>query len=180
MKKSSKVTLAAVAGVALLASGAGSLAYWNAEAPVDGVQVHAGELKLVDGTGADACAAQPFTFADGQTYVGTNPGITRVVPGDVLTKTCNFTVKARGENLTAALTTAGPTQSANSGFQLLATGSYTVGGQTTTGITSADHNKVLTATIRIEFPFGTTPNNIPQNTNKFVNGYTVTATQVAP
>lgn len=180
MKNSTKAAVAAAGAVALLASGAGSLAFWNATATVDGARIHSGELKLVEGTGADACTAQSFKFADGTTYVGDNPGITRVVPGDTLTKTCQFKVVAVGQNLSAALATSGPTQSANSAFPLTATGSFTVGGANVSTITSADNGKTLEAKIVVDFPFGSTADNASQKTNKLVNAYTVTATQTAP
>lgn len=176
MKNSTKGTLAVGAAVALLAGGAGSLAVWNADATVDGVRVATGDLKLTD---ADNCAAQPFKFADGTTYNPGPSGVTRIVPGDVLTKTCTFKITARGQNLSADLTTAGPTRSTNSALSVLtAEGSYTVDGASTSTITSAQNGKDLVAKITIALP--ASAGNGTQNTGITINGYTVTATQVAP
>jgi alternate signal-mediated exported protein len=180
MKKTSKGTLAAAAAVALLASGAGSLAFWNASGTVPGERVHSGQLKLVDGTGADACAEQNFTFADGSPYEGTDNPVDRLVPGDVLTKICTFDIVAVGQNLTADLSTTGPTTSANSAFPITVVGAFLVDGAQATSITSADNGKELTARIKVTFPYGTTADNTSQKTNKVVNDFTVTATQVNP
>lgn len=177
MNKTTKGTLAATAAVALLASGAGTLAFWNAAGSVPGGVAHTGQLKLID-TGN--CAAEPFTFETGQTYNGVNPNITRLVPGDKLTKICTFKVTAIGENLSATLATDGPTVSPNSAFPLIVTGSYTVGGVAQSVITSADNNKIVEARIEADFPYGAVAANNSQQTNKTIGAYTVTATQSDP
>lgn len=177
MKKTTKGALTTTAAVALLAGGAGTLANWTSAQEVLGARIHTGNLELIDTT-AGGCATASFVFETGQTYVETN-GATRVVPGDVLTKTCTYRVYARGVNLSAALSTAGPTQSANSSLPLVATGSYSVDGVANQGtITSADNGKTVEARIRVEFPFSA--GNASQGTNKLVNGYTITATQSDP
>jgi len=181
MKKTTKGALATTAAVALLAGGAGSLAFWNADAVVPGNRIHVGQLKLIDGPTGSTCADQSFTFADGQPYSEINPNITRVVPGDVLTKTCSFTVRAIGENLTANLSTVNAAAIANSAVPLNVASSFTIDGATTSSITSADNGKVLQAKIVVQFPFGSSADNTSQGpTNKVVTGYTVTATQTAP
>lgn len=155
MNKSTKGALAAGAAATLLLGGAGTLAYWTAEQTVNGGAVTSGELKLSAGT----CDTN-------WVYDGGTTTVTKFVPGDVVTKKCTFTVTAIGQNLTASVTA--PATVALSGtnpasskatvattYALSGTGGASgaiVNGGT---ISSADNTKVLTATFKVTFPFGT-------------------------
>ncbi len=97
MKKSYKGALAASAAGVLLLGGAGSLAYWSSTQDVPGGTINSGSLAL----GIPACGDWtldsgedvPLVYADGDP----------LVPGDVLTKICTFTITATGNHLRATL-----------------------------------------------------------------------------
>ncbi|MDV7133197.1 alternate-type signal peptide domain-containing protein [Williamsia muralis] len=99
MKKQTKAAAAAGAGAILLLGGAGSLAYWNDSSSTPDAAISSGTLSLDDCTG------------DG-TWTDVNHGGTtitdidafRIVPGDVVSYTCETAVNATGDNLTATLT----------------------------------------------------------------------------
>lgn len=107
MKKSTKGALAAGSAAVLLMGGAGTLAFWTADAGVDGIAVTAGELKIIE----DDCDDAPWVFDSGEdeadkVYVVGD----LIVPGDVLTKECSFEVQATGEHLRATLDVTDPTR----------------------------------------------------------------------
>jgi alternate signal-mediated exported protein len=98
MKKSYKGAAAAAAGGVLLLGGAGSLAYWSSTQTVPGGTINSGSLALstptCGGWTLDTLeTGPPATFTDGDP----------LVPGDVLTKTCTFTISATGNHLRATL-----------------------------------------------------------------------------
>ncbi|MGA8987298.1 alternate-type signal peptide domain-containing protein [Aeromicrobium sp.] len=100
MKNSTKGAVAAAAAGVLLLGGAGSLAFWSATDTVSGTDVVSGELKL----SSPSCTGWKFdgseTTAD-KAYV---PDSDKIVPGDVLTQKCDYTITAIGEHLRATLT----------------------------------------------------------------------------
>lgn len=183
MKKTTKGALAAGAAGVLLLGGAGSLAYWSDSAPIDGGSVTSGTLALSDAT----CDAD-WVYAEGNAGAGT--AVTLIVPGDTIAKDCTFTVTATGDNLEATLST--PTTvdvtSTPDAPSLVANVSagYTIGGVAVPAtITDADNGQTVTATIEVEFPFGTaedatTPINIndTQSIVTTLNTIDVTLTQI--
>jgi alternate signal-mediated exported protein len=151
MNKTTKGMLAAAAGGVLLLGGAGSLAYWNATVTVTGSPtINSGKLTLsepVPGT----CAAAPWTLdsvGGGGTF---NPTTDYLVPGDVLTKHCSYTIGAQGNHLLANITTTGGAASGTLAPALTVAGTYTVAGAPATSITSASDGKTLDATISVTF-----------------------------
>lgn len=105
MKKSTKGALAAGSAAVLLMGGAGTLAFWTADAEVDGISVTAGELKIV----SDTCADADWIFDSGEDEAGkVYEAGDLIVPGDVLTKDCSFEVRATGEHLRATLDVTDP------------------------------------------------------------------------
>ncbi|MCC2027985.1 alternate-type signal peptide domain-containing protein [Microbacterium sp. YMB-B2] len=97
MKKATKGTLAIAAGITLLMGGAGSLAYWQDSAAISGATVTTGELDvaIIDGCewtvahkGAGAVA-----ISDIENF--------RMVPGDTVKCSVDFTTTATGDNLAA-------------------------------------------------------------------------------
>lgn len=186
MKKSTKGAIAAAAAAVLLLGGGTSLAYWTATGTIDGGTITAGELKLT----ADTCA-DTWTYAAGTAGAGTP--VTRWVPGDVVTKSCTFTVEATGDNLAAtiaapATVALGGTAPASATATVAAT--YTIGGTAIANggtITDANDGQALVATFRVTFPYGTdetgTPvvnGNATQNWAAELNDLTVTLTQANP
>lgn len=186
MKKSTKGAIAAAAAAVLLLGGGTTLAYWTDTEVIDGGQITSGELKLTAQTCADT-----WTYAAGSASAGTT--VTRWVPGDVVTKSCSFTVEAVGDNLSATLTapstvTLGGTVPA-SGTATVAT-SYTVGGTAISNggtITDANNGETLVATFNVTFPYGTDDSaatvvngNATQEWTAELNDLTVTLTQTNP
>lgn len=99
MKKQTKAAIAAGAGAILLLGGVGSLAFWSDEADLGGGgSITSGQLALGE-------------CADGGSWVDANSGtaiadinVFRIVPGDVVEYTCDTTLNAEGDNLSATLT----------------------------------------------------------------------------
>lgn len=91
MNKLTKAGIATAAAVALLMGGAGTLAYWNDTADLDGASViSAGNLDVEAGAAGS--------------WVGiSNIDNYRIVPGDTLTFTQDVTVVAQGDTLVANL-----------------------------------------------------------------------------
>lgn len=172
MKKSTKGALAAVGAAALLLGGAGTLAYWNATATVGGATIQAGELKLTD---TDTCANVAWELDGGEDEPNAtfDPATDRVVPGDVLTKTCNFGVLAKGEHLRATVEATGGTASGALG--VTPGGTFTIGGTTVAEITEANDGDVLNATLTLTVD--TDNDNLTQLTNAVLADYVVTLTQ---
>ena len=91
MNRTTKGALAAGAAGVLLLGGAGTLAYWNDEAPVEAGQVEAGSLDLSDVT----CGAE---------WLEGGQPVAKIVPGDVVTKTCTGTLSLEGDHIAATVT----------------------------------------------------------------------------
>ncbi|MGN5237981.1 alternate-type signal peptide domain-containing protein [Rhodococcus sp. SJ-3] len=99
MNKKTKAAVAAGAGAILLLGGVGTLAFWSDEADLGGGgTITSGQLTLGE------CAG-------GGTWTNVNAGTTiadissfRIVPGDTVEYTCDTTLTAEGDNLTATLT----------------------------------------------------------------------------
>lgn len=156
MKKTTKGALAAAAAGTLLLGGAGSLAFWTASQTATGGSFTTGTLTLSTPT----CTG--WTYATGNPNGNVGGAVTLVVPGDVIAKTCDFTVGATGDNLKATLgapsnvsisTPAGTTSfkgEANTTFTL---NSVAIANGAT--VTSADNGHTLAATFTVTFDHGT-------------------------
>jgi alternate signal-mediated exported protein len=155
MRNVTKAVIAGIAGVALLAGGAGSLAFWTDTKTGSSVAIASGDLTLgtiSDGTGwtiiqnaAGVSPAQTISVA----YV---PGTTLVVPGDVLTKTVAVPVSILGLNNKATLVVSGATAPGNTLASQLTAAVTSVNGVAggTATLTSANNgnvNVVFTITI---------------------------------
>lgn len=102
MKKSTKGVVAAAAAGVLLLGGAGSLAFWSATDTVAGTGVTSGELKLSDDP---TCTGWQFDGSETTADKAYDPATDTIVPGDVLTQSCDYTITAKGEHLRATLVT---------------------------------------------------------------------------
>lgn len=91
MKKSTKGLFAGGAAAVLLLGGAGSLAYWTDDAPVDGGSLTAGEISL----GAVTCT--------GWKHVETDLAVAKIVPGDEVYNDCTTTLTLVGDHIGATL-----------------------------------------------------------------------------
>ena len=182
MNKSTKGALASVAGAALLLGGAGSLAYWNASATVNGGSITTGSLTL----GAGTCGTS-WVYANGSAAGQT---VVKVVPGDAITKSCTFTVGASGDHLSATLGapatttyTKNPTTATTDSLTVATT--YTIDRTPVASLvngdklTSADNGRTLTAKFVVTMPYGTAAVNAndTQNLTATLNALTVSLTQ---
>ena len=181
MKKSTKGALAAAGAAALLVGGAGTLAFWTDDETVPGGTIDAGHLALVtDGTNAgcgdwelDSGEQAPVTWADGDP----------LVPGDVLTKECLFTIDAEGNHLraTVAASTPNTTGTLAAGLAVDAT-DITVAGVADTEFTESDDGAALGVTVTVEFTdpgvSDNTYNDPATDVSAVLDDITVTATQV--
>lgn len=155
MKKTTKGAFAAGAAGVLLLGGAGTLAYWSDSETIGGGEIDSGELSLSQETGQTCTDWTLDAVGGGTAYT---PGTTLVVPGDVITRTCTYTVNSTGQHLAADLTMESPTITAVTGTQLDdqldIDATYTLGVATVLDghdVTSSDDGKVLVATIKVTF-----------------------------
>jgi len=174
MKKSTKGALAAAAAAVLLLGGAGTLAYWNATATVDGVDVTAGELKIIN----DTCATADWVFDGGEDEADKVYATgDLIVPGDVLTKECTFEVQATGEHLRAGLSVTNPALSGALAPALTLDDSFQIDGVDVTDgeITEDNDGDVVNASISITF--NTASDNTTQALSGSLSDFSVTLTQ---
>ena len=148
MKKSTRATIAGVAGLSLLAGGA-TFAYWNSEADVPGATIASGSLTLTsagDGTWTDVTGGGSTEVTDISTYT--------VVPGTELEYTESYTIAATGDNLSADLGTSGVV---NASTGELADGAVAVdsvftleGDAVADSITSDNGGEVVAVTVSVD------------------------------
>jgi alternate signal-mediated exported protein len=178
MNNTLKGTIAASAAAALLLGGAGTLAYWSDSEDVVGGAIDSGELSLTQESG-QTCSSWTLDSAGGDTAY--TPGSTLVVPGDVISRTCTYTVNAGGKHLAADLGLEAVSFSTSNDLvtALDAAVSYTLGGVAAASgddITSADDLKVLVAKVSVTFDT-TTSGTTAQNLTTSLNDLTVSLTQ---
>lgn len=148
MKKSTKGALAAGAAAALLLGGAGTLAYWTADATVDGGTLNAGNITL------EAADCESFVHTDGSP-------VTLIVPGDTVTADCDVTLTLEGDNIGAELTIEEASFASTEFGDELSVGVALVDGADAAipaEFEGADTYEV-TARITAVFPYGTEVNN---------------------
>lgn len=166
---------AVVVAVVLLLGAGGTLALWTASDDVDAGSATSGMLDVTAGT----CESSWKRVSD-------NRAVTLILPGDVVTKTCTFSLTAAGDHMTASISTPSSVN-LGSGKPDSATAtvvtSYTIGGTTIANggtIDSSANGKTLTATFTVTFPFGdaTTVNTSElQGWTAHLNSLTVTLRQ---
>ena len=161
MHNNIKAAFAATTATVLLLGGAGTLASWNDSESIGGGAIKSGTLSLTQETGQTCTAWTLDAAGGGGAFV---PGTTLVVPGDVITRTCTYTVNASGEHLAASVGLASPSFSESNQLvsALSATATYTRDPGTgavplTDGATLTDANDgdVLTAEVSVTFDAAT-------------------------
>jgi len=157
MNRTAKAVLASATAGVLLLGGAGTLAYWNDSKTVTGGSINSGSLSLTQEAG-QVCSSWTLDSAGGATTY--TPGVTMVVPGDVITKVCDYTVNAEGAHLAADLTMDATSVTGSNALASALTPSavYVLDGSgVTTGqdITSANDGQVLNAEISVTFESAT-------------------------
>lgn len=161
MKKSTKGALAASAAGVLLLGGAGSLAYWTDNQPVDGGTIASGSLTL----SAITCDA---AWKEGALTV------TTIVPGDTITKSCTGTLTLVGDHIGATVALdADSVTAVEAAFNDEVTISSTLT-EPAAAITSAGAHDV---TVSISAAFATTATNVSQSVTQTLNDLELTATQ---
>jgi len=174
MNKSTKGALAAVAAGVLLLGGAGTLAFWTDSETVTGGNLASGHLDIAtDGTNT-GCAAWkldsgesvPVTYAEGDP----------LVPGDVLSRHCAFTIDAAGNHLRATIAATGGTASGALADALtVGTANLQVNGVTATEFTEANDGQALTVDVTVTFNSSVTDH---EDLAGALSDITVTADQV--
>jgi alternate signal-mediated exported protein len=179
MKKVTKGVVAAGLGATLLVGGTGTLAYWTDSQTVTGGAINAGNLRIIiDGTNT-GCGA--WTLDTGESPASTYNVGDPIVPGDVLSRTCNFTIVATGNHLRATLGVSAASFSGTNtdfGGKLTAAISGTAVNNVpgVTSITDDDNGKKLTTTVTVTFD--STAGNTTKLMQSVLDTITVTATQV--
>ena len=178
MKKLTKGVLAVSAGAALILGGAGTLAAWTDSKTISGGSITSGHLQLAtDATNTgctvwklDSGESAPVTYSDGDP----------LVPGDVLTKTCAFTVRATGNHLRATVGISAVNFSGTNGnfggkLQTAVSG-VKINGTPVTEITEQDNGTTMSASVTVTFD--STAGNTSEDLSTILDSLTLTATQV--
>lgn len=181
MNKSTKGALAAGAAAVLLLGGAGSLAFWTDSETVDGGTINAGHLAITtDGTNTGCGEWQLDSDEDAPTtYTAGDP----LVPGDVLTKTCSFTLDVEGNHMRGTVEASAPEMTGNLAPGLVVdVADLTVEGTVATEFTEANDGQALGVDVTVTFTDpGTENNTYNSTTTEFqavLDAITVTATQI--
>ncbi|MDI9955315.1 MULTISPECIES: alternate-type signal peptide domain-containing protein [unclassified Rhodococcus (in: high G+C Gram-positive bacteria)] len=180
MNKATKGAVAAGAAALLLAGGAGTMAAWNANAPMTGGTITAGHLTL----SADPSALPSWTVTNGAT-TETNVDIAsyRVSPGDKITYTSKVKVGIDGKNLKAQVVADTTTITGSLATALTTTTSTTLAGQPLTQLTEANDGTTVDVVVTFDFPKGTvlpdnTANNASQDQTASLANFNVKLEQV--
>lgn len=174
MKKTVKGAIAAAAAAVLLVGGAGSLAYWNSSANVDGGSVNSGHLKLLTDDTNPGCSA--WTLDGGDPF---DPDASLLVPGDTVTESCTFTLDAEGDHMegTVAAAPADVTGDLAEALDVTVSG-ITLDGTEATTFTEANDGQTLGVDVAVTFR--STSGNATMDQSAALDTITVTATQNHP
>lgn len=148
MTNITKGAIAAAVAAVLLLSGAGTLAYWEDSDDVTGTDFDAGSLSL---TPLNACNVWNLDTGEpgGSPF---DPLTEMIVPGDVITKVCTFTVDAVGTHLRATVAAVPGTNSGDLLEDLtVAAIDLAIDGAPITEITEANDADVLSVTVQVTF-----------------------------
>jgi alternate signal-mediated exported protein len=176
MDKSSKGALAVAAGVALLLGGSGTLAFWSDSKPITGGAINSGHLRLITDATNTGCGGWELDSAESApvTYTVGDP----IVPGDVLSRACAYTVQATGNHLRATVgVSAVSFTGGNYGGKLTTSVSdVMLDGNPVTSFTEADDGGTLSASVTVTFD--STSGNTTQDLATVLDSLNLTATQV--
>ncbi|MDQ1547213.1 MAG: hypothetical protein QOH69_2117 [Actinomycetota bacterium] len=183
MRSATKTLIAGAAGIALLAGGAGSLAYWTDTKTGTSVTIASGDLSLGSISDSTGWTIQQSAVGVPVPQTGTAaayvPGTTLVVPGDVLTKTIAVPVNITGLDNKATLVVTGAT----SGSGALATALTAVvtsvnGVAGGTAPLTAANNGTVNVIFTVTIPW-TADNTTKLGTTSFTATYTLTQVSAA-
>jgi len=178
MKKTTKGAIASGVGVVLLLGGAGTLAFWTDSEPIAGGPINSGHLKIVTDATNTGCGSWQLDSGESAptTYTAGDP----LVPGDVLSRNCAFTVQAVGNHLRATVGITAVSFSGTDGDfggKLDASVSaLKINGTPVSSFTEDDNGASLTADVTVTFDPGAL--NGTEDLATFLDSLTLTATQV--
>jgi alternate signal-mediated exported protein len=178
MNKTTKGALSAGAAAVLLLGGVGSLAYWTDDESIAGGAINSGHLALTTDATNAGCGSWQLDSGESAalTYAAGDP----LVPGDVLTRVCDYTIDADGNHLRATVDVSTPTltEVAGSFGSDLTTdvSDVKVGGAAATSFTEDNDGDTLSATVTVTF--ASTSGNTTQDVTAVLDDLTLTATQV--
>ena len=178
MKKTVKGILATGAGLALLIGGTGTLAFWTDSKPITGGAINSGHLRLVTDATNTGCGVWKLDSGESApvSYTVGDP----IVPGDVLTRECAYTVQATGNHLRATVGISAvhfSGASSNFGGRLSASVSAVrLNGSPITSFTEAADSGALSADVTVTFDSAAA--NSTQDLATVLDSLTLTATQV--
>lgn len=153
MRKSSKGALAGAAAAVLLLGGFGTHAAWQDQGTVGGGEINTGHLYLTS-------SCDPWSLVND--VLDATKSITEgdlssvlMIPGDVLSRSCTFTVHIEGDNLaTADLTLTGQSPEVKNGLTTLteldATAVFTGPDGVITGPVELEDGEVVEAELSVE------------------------------
>jgi alternate signal-mediated exported protein len=178
MNKLTKSSIAAVAGIALLMGGAGTLAVWNDT-------INAGAAGSITAGTLSMSNATPGTWTDqnGQTI---DISTFRAVPGDVLTYDTTVDVTAVGDNLEGTIgigsTSIAPATASAADTELAAlltdSATFTVNGAAGSTFTATGTAQTINVTVTIAWPSGTPAvDNLAKLGSVSLTDFAITATQ---
>ena len=174
MNKSTKGALAALAAGALLLVVGGTYAYWSDSETVTGDSLNSGHLDIATDATNTGCGA--WTLDSGEsapvTYTSGDP----LVPGDVLSKSCAFTIDAAGNHLRATIAADTPSLTGDLANSLtVGTANLEVNGASATEFTEANDGQALTVDVTVTFNSSVTDD---EDVSATLGDITVTAQQV--
>lgn len=178
MRHTVKGALASAGAVAVLVGGTGTLAFWTDTVTVPGVTgITSGSMSLTDTT-SGGCGSVGWVLDASESPAGGAfvPATGRLVPGDVISRTCTFVVGATGDHLRATIGVSAPGVSGTLAPALTVGATFTSGGSPVTSLTSADDGATVTA--RITVTFDPASGNGTQAKVADIGDYGVTLTQV--
>lgn len=171
MKKSTKGALAAGTAAVLLLGGAGSLAYWSDSETITGGTITAGHLDLTTDATNTGCGEWTFDSdedASGKVYATGD----LLVPGDVLTRTCSYTLDVEGEHMRGTVAATTPTNTLPAGMTL--TSPFTLNGETATSFTEANDGQTVKLALTLTFDSAATGS---MDADAVLGDITISATQ---
>jgi alternate signal-mediated exported protein len=174
MGKTTKGAVAAAAAGVLLLGGAGTLAYWSDSETVTGGTLNSGHLDIAtDGTNT-GCGAWELDSGESApvTYTAGDP----LVPGDVLSRSCAYTIDAAGNHLRATISATAPSLTGDLANSLtVGTANLEVNGASATEFTEANDGQALTVDVTVTFNSTVTDD---EDVSAVLGDITVTAQQV--
>lgn len=177
MNKATKGAVAAGAAALLLAGGAGTMAAWNATAPLTGGTITAGYLTLA----ADPAAVPSWSVTNGATTTpNVNIATFAVSPGDTIVYSGKVKLGVKGDNLKAKLVADSTTIDGDLAAKLSSSVSVKYNGTdlTNTPVTQLDDGKTVDVAVTFTFKDPATVDNTSQRETASLAQFNIKLDQV--